>query len=87
MTGMQLEFASSPMQQYRTYIQLLRRLDRRLLAYQAPCCGVPLEGPAALEGEEWRTGATCPQCSAKYYKQTTQDSIIATLRAPARGTQ
>lgn len=75
------------MQQYREYISLLRRLNRNLLAYNAPCCGVQLEGPAASEGEEWRTGATCPQCGTKYYRQTSQDYITASLHASARGTQ
>lgn len=67
------------MREHAAYIRQLRSFGRTILTYRAPCCGVELEGMAATQGETWNTGATCPQCGGKYYKESTDEKITATL--------
>ena len=61
------------------YIDRVRSYGRKILLYSVPCCGRTVEGIAALPGEEWRTGATCPHCAQLYLKVSTEDVVKAYL--------
>lgn len=78
-----LEAINQRMRDHFAQISLLRSLGRKIVTYRAPCCGIELEGMTASDGDSWNTGATCPQCGGKYYKESTDHSIKATL-TPAR---
>lgn len=62
-------------QAHRKFIAQLRAAGRRILCFKAPCCGAKLEAMAALEGETWNTGATCHECGAAYWRETTDQQI------------
>ena len=64
-------------QLHEAYITRVRSYGRKILLYTTPCCRRTVEGIAALPGEEWRTGATCPHCAQLYLKVSTEEAITA----------
>jgi len=70
-------------QRHLAFIARVRAAGRLILQYRVPCCGATVDGIAAGPGERWDTGATCPECGALYWKESTDEAITATpLPAP-----
>lgn len=63
-------------QDHYKFIALASAAGRRILPFKAPCCGANLESMAAAPGEVWNTGATCHECGAMYWRESTDRQVI-----------
>jgi hypothetical protein len=63
----------------------MKARGKKVLAFDAPCCGKEIETPAPPKGHTWDTLATCQHCGALYYKIVTHRKAIGCVPAESGG--
>lgn len=53
------------------YIEALKADGKRILSFDSPCCGKPIETLAPARGRTFDSIALCQHCGATYYKVVT----------------